>query len=33
MKKMCIFSECLVENVHICKKLMNFMLNKVFVNI
>ena len=32
MKKMGIFSECFVENDHICKKL-NFMLSKGFVNI
>ena len=33
MKKRGIFSECFVENVRICKKLTNFMLSKVFVNI
>ena len=30
MKKMCIFSECLVENVYICKKLNEFHVEKGF---
>ena len=33
MKKMGVFSECFVENVHIRKTFHNFIFSKVFVNI